>query len=101
MYKNCYGILEPKQQQAIPIEDLDILFVPLVAFDDELNRLGMGGGYYDRALSRSPRPRRPLLIGLAHQGQKVAQLNTQYWDIPLDMVLTDQKRYTKKPHKDH
>ena len=66
--------------------------MPLVAFDEGGNRLGMGGGFYDASLaSRSHRAQwgRPVLIGLAHEFQKVDALNVDSWDVPLDGILTD------------
>jgi 5-formyltetrahydrofolate cyclo-ligase len=75
---------------------LDLLLLPLVAFDTEGNRLGMGGGFYDRTLSyRQHRQYRqkPTLIGLAHEVQKVEQLESRSWDIPLDFIVTEKQRY--------
>jgi len=65
-----------------------------VAFDKNGNRLGMGGGFYDRALSfRQQKPfiKRPLLIGVAHSFQESNSINAKKWDIPMDAILTDQK----------
>jgi 5-formyltetrahydrofolate cyclo-ligase len=70
--------------------------MPLVAFDEQGNRLGMGGGFYDRTLAylkyRQHR-RKPVLAGLAHEIQKIGQLTTQSWDIPLDCIITENKLY--------
>ena len=74
-----------------PVE-LDWLLMPLVAFDDNGNRLGMGGGFYDASLAsrrHRHRWRRPMLIGLAHEFQKVDRLEVDNWDVPLDGILTD------------
>ncbi|MGB0723676.1 MAG: 5-formyltetrahydrofolate cyclo-ligase, partial [Gammaproteobacteria bacterium] len=59
------------------------------------NRLGMGGGYYDRALARATRRpgRRPLLIGIGHDFQRVDSLPANPWDIPLDAVITETTLY--------
>jgi len=76
---------------------LDLLLLPLVAFDINKNRIGMGGGYYDRTLSYLNRHtlwKKPRLIGLAHETQKSDKLPVQQWDIPLNMVVTDKKIYT-------
>ena len=69
--------------------------MPLVGFDEEGGRLGMGGGFYDRSFAFTRiRPRlRPTLIGLAHELQKVQKLPVEPWDIPLDAVVTDHRIY--------
>ncbi len=75
---------------------LDLLFLPLVAFDAQGNRIGMGGGFYDRTLAYLQHRRiwkKPTLIGLAHEIQKVEQLNSQSWDIPLDYIITEKQTY--------
>jgi 5-formyltetrahydrofolate cyclo-ligase len=88
---NRYGIGEPTlQQRALtPLWRLDLLLMPLVAFDNAGNRLGMGGGFYDRALATlQTRPRRPRLIGVAHDFQRVDLLPAAAWDYPLDEVIS-------------
>ncbi len=95
---NRYGIPEPllSQKILIPAWTLDIAFIPLVAFDLEGNRLGMGGGFYDRAFSylrQRQLLRRPRLIGLAFECQKVEKLPAQPWDIPLDGIITEDNFY--------
>ncbi|MFT4823504.1 MAG: 5-formyltetrahydrofolate cyclo-ligase [Cryomorphaceae bacterium] len=85
---NTLGINEPNASASrCLIEALDILFLPLVAWDKRGNRLGMGGGYYDRALSGVSGP---AIIGLAHSEQEVETVPRQSWDIVLDAVLTEQ-----------
>jgi 5-formyltetrahydrofolate cyclo-ligase len=99
LIKNRFGIPEPSLQQrniTMPWA-LDIIFLPLVAFDTHGNRLGMGGGFYDRTLAfRRHRNhwQGPKLIGLAHDFQCVSTLPKQPWDIPLDAVITEQCIYT-------
>ncbi|MBD1576261.1 5-formyltetrahydrofolate cyclo-ligase [Vibrio sp. S11_S32] len=91
MIANQYGILEPKldKTQICPLASVDIIFTPLVAFDDSGQRLGMGGGYYDRTLERGfETGTGASAIGLAHDCQKVAQLPIQLWDIPLATIVT-------------
>ena len=75
MLKNKFGIWEPKLnvQNVLPLDELDILFTPLVAFDKEGNRLGMGGGFYDRTLQNWQNSSF-ITVGLAHQCQQVEQL---------------------------
>lgn len=93
---NRYGIPEPAAGigSGLSASMLDLLLVPLVAFDGEGNRLGMGAGYYDRSLAflNRRRPwRRPLLCGVAHEFQRVAALDAAPWDIPLDLCITDRR----------
>jgi 5-formyltetrahydrofolate cyclo-ligase len=91
MRPNRYGIDEPAAGRAPwPLWTLDLILMPLVAVDRQGNRLGMGGGYYDRSLAALSRGgRRPLLIGLAHQCQCTATLPDAHWDVPLDGVITE------------
>jgi len=92
---NKYGIPEPsrhKERQVKPVS-LDLVLVPLVAFDDNGHRLGMGGGFYDRtfAFKKESKQLGPKLIGLAHECQRTDNLCSESWDISLDGVLTDQR----------
>lgn len=94
MVSNRYGIPEPSAASAMrtPLAALDIALVPLVAFDDYGRRLGMGGGYYDRTfayLRHREHWRRPKLIGVAFEFQRVAELPAQPWDVPLDGIITE------------
>ena len=92
---NRYGIIEPRTRGArsgryLDPLSLNVLFMPLVAFDADGNRLGMGAGYYDRFIGRLPESMRPLIVGLAHEVQRAAgTLDRQPWDIPLDAVATE------------
>ena len=88
MLKNKFGIWEPKLnvQNVLPLDELDILFTPLVAFDKQGNRLGMGGGFYDRTLQNWQNVSF-IPVGLAHQCQQVEQLPTEAWDVPLHRIL--------------
>jgi 5-formyltetrahydrofolate cyclo-ligase len=75
---------------------LDVLFMPLLGFDLRGYRMGMGGGFYDASLAflgRRRRWRRPLLIGLAFEAQKIDRLPEDPWDVPLDGVLTERRFY--------
>lgn len=84
---NRFGIPEPRRSRQRPWWSLSLILLPLVAFDPQGQRLGMGGGFYDRSLNRYP-GRRPLLFGLAHDCQQVALLPVASWDIALDGILT-------------
>jgi len=101
-YRRCvlnrYGIAEPiwKQHELRAASQLDIIITPLVAFDTKLNRIGMGGGYYDRALQFKKHRlhwRRPLAIGVAYSFQRVDDIEARPWDIPLDAVITEKESY--------
>jgi 5-formyltetrahydrofolate cyclo-ligase len=91
---NRFGILEPQinKTNIVPVWSLDLIFMPLVGFDRSGNRIGMGGGFYDRTLANyASQPRKPKLIGLAHGCQEVNSISQQSWDIPLDQIITDQE----------
>lgn len=83
---NRFGILEPRLtvQNIVCLEEIELIFVPLVACDKQHNRLGMGGGFYDRTLALMPNA---ITVGLAHRCQQVEQLPVESWDIPLDHIL--------------
>ncbi|MCU7924609.1 MAG: 5-formyltetrahydrofolate cyclo-ligase [Candidatus Thiodiazotropha sp. (ex Dulcina madagascariensis)] len=91
---NRFGIPEPcfKHRRLVMPWALDLVFVPLIAFDAQGHRLGMGGGYYDRTFAykrQRTHLRGPKLIGLAHEFQRVPRLSAKPWDIPLDAVITE------------
>jgi 5-formyltetrahydrofolate cyclo-ligase len=98
MHRNRFGILEPvyRKRDLIAPRDIDVVITPLVAFDADCNRLGMGGGFYDRCFAfRKHRSiwRKPLLVGVAYDFQQVSRLHTQPWDVPLDAVVTEKECY--------
>ena len=100
--RNRFGIAEPKPARAHqkPLWTLDLLLMPLVGFDEQGGRLGMGGGFYDRALafrSRRSHWHGPRLVGLAHECQKVSRLELADWDIPLDAVVSERRWYLARP----
>ncbi|MGK2231982.1 MAG: 5-formyltetrahydrofolate cyclo-ligase [Colwellia sp.] len=110
MQKNKYGILEPKLDVRLikKVNDIDIIFTPLVAFDQTGNRLGMGGGFYDRTLStwfkqyrieNNDKRLKPYPIGLAHDIQMINELPSQLWDIPLPEIVTPTRQYKFDIHK--
>ncbi len=91
MRHNRFGIPEPRldSQQVVPLDQIALIFTPLVAFDGQGNRLGMGGGFYDRTLSQWHQHQQgPYPIGLAHDCQRVEQIPAEAWDVPLPEVLT-------------
>jgi len=92
---NRFGIPEPAVavREMINPRALDLALVPLVAFDGRCRRLGMGGGYYDRTFGflRYRRSwRRPALLGVAYEFQRVARLTAASWDVDLTAVATDE-----------
>lgn len=92
---NRHGIPEPVHVAAplAPFQ-LDLVLVPLLAFDRRGQRLGYGGGYYDRSfafLNEQARPTEPLLVGIAYDFQEVDAIEPARWDVPLDFVATDRE----------
>jgi 5-formyltetrahydrofolate cyclo-ligase len=89
LQRNRFNIPEPRRARPLAAQQMQVILLPLTGFDAQGNRLGMGGGFYDRSL-RAPRRRHPpLLVGVAHTAQQVDELPTEAWDIPLDKVVTD------------
>lgn len=98
MKANRFGINEPdvKPSLWLSARQLNLILLPLVAFDTQGNRLGMGGGFYDRCLSFSRYQKQqhaPHLIGLAHELQKVDCLPCEVWDVPLMAITTELTTY--------
>lgn len=96
-----FGIRQPLSEPdaAIEAQALDLVLVPLLAFDARGNRLGMGGGYYDRTFEfclRAP-PRRPVLAGVAYAFQQVEHLVREDWDVPLDLIITERSLIRPDP----
>lgn len=105
LVEGAFGIREPllspaeqrlQEADALPIPPLDILFLPLVAFDPSGCRLGYGGGYYDRLLAHQQQALgyKPLLIGLAYHCQQVPVLPRDPHDVPMDWVVTERECLT-------
>lgn len=94
---NRFGIPEPDINRLKPIDsrNLDLVLMPLVAFDKKGHRLGMGGGYYDRsfaftlATQQTKQNRNPYLAGIAYSFQQVEQLHSESWDVPLGIIFTE------------
>ncbi|KOR32892.1 hypothetical protein TI05_04400 [Achromatium sp. WMS3] len=95
---NRFNILEPVlgSNNRYPPLRLDVILVPIVAFDADCNRIGMGGGFYDRTLAYQKHLlfwKRPRLIGVAHECQRVEKIVMRKWDVPLDAIVTERKIY--------
>ena len=91
---NRFGIPEPESSSAhkFPPHLLDVVLLPLVGFDRQGNRLGMGGGFYDTTFAfHRQKKGKPYLIGLAHSCQEVDSLEPADWDIPLFGIATDKE----------
>ncbi|BCZ96363.1 TPA: 5-formyltetrahydrofolate cyclo-ligase [Legionella pneumophila] len=93
---NKYNIPEPDVdiELALPVDELDLIIMPLVAFDAHCTRLGMGSGYYDRTLSNKSKAH---LLGVAYQFQRVDYIEPRPWDVPLDAVITQKAIYWRNP----
>lgn len=89
---NRYGILEPDPNSSICINGdfIDLFITPIVSFDANRNRVGYGGGYYDRYLDGLP----GIKMGIAYDSQKVKKINTEPTDIRLDIIITEKDIFT-------
>ena len=88
LYVSKFGILEPKKSNKEIIPDL--VMVPLVAFDDRLNRIGYGKGYYDRSLQKIKKVKnKTISLGIAHSFQKCKSIPVNKYDFKLDYIFTE------------
>jgi 5-formyltetrahydrofolate cyclo-ligase len=92
--RNRYGILEPQEIEQIGIGDIDVVIVPGLGFDMLGNRLGRGGGFYDKFLADSRLKAKKC--GFALQCQILEQIVTTDWDIPVDILITPEKTHDYK-----
>jgi len=83
---NKFGIPEPVSKK---VRYPDVLLVPLVAFDKNFNRVGYGGGFYDRYIKKIRKRKKILTIGFAYSFQKVKKITTNNYDIKLDFIITN------------
>lgn len=94
-YKNNkFAIPEPifHPDELASAESLDLVLMPLLGFDIQGNRLGMGGGFYDRSFSfKKLKPEKPILIGFAFDFQEIEEIQTEPWDIGLDVIATESR----------
>ena len=83
---SSFGIPQPLKLKKV---NPDIIFVPMVAFDKYRNRIGYGGGFYDRYLEKISQIKKCITVGLAFSHQKVSKINVENFDIKLDLILTE------------
>ncbi|MDC2997197.1 5-formyltetrahydrofolate cyclo-ligase [Candidatus Pelagibacter sp.] len=83
---NKFGIPEPISKM---VKHPDVLLVPLVAFDKNFNRIGYGGGFYDRYINKVKKKKKVVTIGFAYSFQKVKKIPTNKYDISLDFIITN------------
>ena len=83
---NRYGIPEPVSNQN---EYPDVLLVPIVAYDKNLNRIGYGGGFYDRYINKIKKRKKTITIGLAYSFQEVKKISMNKYDVKLDFIVTE------------
>lgn len=93
LHINRYRIYEPTNTEKIGIDLIDLVIVPLVGFDLQGNRLGMGAGYYDRTFDflKQNTNKKCFLFGLAYEAQCLSSLPHDVWDVPLDGIITEEK----------
>ena len=95
LYVSAFGTLEPldSQKEIIP----DLVMIPLVAFDDKLNRLGYGKGYYDRILEKiNFTKKKAIFLGIAYSSQKYKKIPTNKHDVKLDYIFTEKRIISSK-----
>ena len=90
---NRYGIPEPAQAtQTLAPDALDVVLLPLLGFTRNGDRIGTGGGWYDRSFAfRHDAPAPPLLIGIGFACQQIDGHAAQDWDVPLDAIVTERE----------
>jgi 5-formyltetrahydrofolate cyclo-ligase len=96
LFPNRFNILEPDwtHGKEFKPEKLDLVLVPSIGFDLSGLRLGTGGGYYDRTFAfrqQHPRPKKPVLLGIAFEQQHYESLPHDAWDVHLDGILTERQ----------
>ena len=89
--KSTFGIMEPKHNllEKANIENIDLIIVPGVAFDEHCNRIGFGAGYYDRFLPR--KTKNTPTIGIAYDYQLIDTIPQGVYDVPLDFIITEKR----------
>jgi 5-formyltetrahydrofolate cyclo-ligase len=101
--KNKFNIPEPlyDENYIIHPDQLDVVIMPLVGFDENCNRIGYGGGFYDRTFAfksthkKTALDAKPVMIGIAYEIQKIAFFIPEKWDIPLYKIITEENIYRR------
>ena len=86
---NRYGILEPEDAPEIPLPGIGLVLIPMVAWDRDGNRLGMGASFYDRALQPFSASGSPRRVGVAYAAQEIERVPADPWDVPLHGILNE------------
>lgn len=96
--RHPFGMQESKHRQLLTADKLDLIICPLVAADEQGNRMGMGGGFYDATMAKSYQysssknhRKHPLRVGWCYEFQVIDKLQTQPWDVPLNALVTPEK----------
>jgi 5-formyltetrahydrofolate cyclo-ligase len=91
LIKSTFGVMEPNHNllEKVNIEDIDLIIVPGVAFDEHCNRIGFGAGYYDRFLCK--KSKNTPAIGVAYDYQIIDKVPTDEYDVPLDFIITEKR----------
>lgn len=91
--KGVFGIMEPDPMKCekVQISEADLILCPGVVFDQKCNRIGYGGGFYDRLFSSTVTS--PFKVGIAFDLQIVENLETELFDIPMDIVITEKREF--------
>lgn len=98
LHISSFGVREPRLTEGVPVESIDVVVLPGIAFDKQGYRIGYGGGYYDRFLPLlSPHT---LTIGVAYQLQFLDHVPTEEHDVPLDMIVTEKQIWDCKASMD-
>ncbi|HOJ50647.1 MAG TPA: 5-formyltetrahydrofolate cyclo-ligase [Spirochaetota bacterium] len=90
--KGKFNIIEPVTDKEFVFDEKTIIIIPLIIFDINCNRIGFGKGYYDRFLKKV----KGLKLGFAYELQKVKEIKKKYYDIPLDIIVTEKKIIRRK-----
>lgn len=94
LIENRLGLSEPVRGREFEPEELGVILLPLVAWDNSGGRLGMGAGYYDRALARLRHCAAPVRIGIAFDLQRLDRIPNDPNDVPLHELISESQRFT-------